>query len=665
MFFPVRPFSLDLQSIAIFCCYAKLTLMLSTAALRGSLLLFCLSSTVFVFAQTNYADKIAEWKKKFPKEEAIAISCKETVNFVLNPNPKPGEGKVKSSVLTEVVLVPVKDFMKYEDGIFYNDEISIDALKASNPEGKEVKMEKLCGPYSEESIFHSDARLCVIKLPLAEKGKPFTYSYQSNYRDVKYMTSFYFGNHFPAIERTIQFNIPSWMETDLREFNFSGNNVVKSTAKEGDITKVTFTVKDVAGLSREPRSPNYAISYPHIVCVSKAFNENGQRQVLFESVKDLYGWYSTVCSDIGNKPEELKAKVTELTVSKKTDLEKIESIFYWVQDNIRYIAFEQGIMGFKPDAAQNVFSKKYGDCKGKANLLKEMLKLAGYDARLTWIGTSDLPYDYSLPSLSVDNHMICTVILNGKRYFLDGTEEYIALNDYAQRIQGKQVLIEDGKNFIIDKIPEATAERNKQKKTLAMSIDGDKVLGKAALEIHGESKVNVLRAYASVRADKKEDALVRFVKNEDNEEIAKVQHSPFDERQKPLQLSFDFAVNNKITRTGNELYVVMDWEKEFASLEMPADRKNDYEFNQKFHLVTQSELQIPVGYKVDYLPAAFKKSTPAYSFEGSYTNKGKSILYTKTITVNKAILRKSDFAEWNAFIAEINKFYNDQVVLAK
>ena len=117
---------------------------------------------------------------------------------------------------------------------------------------------------------------------------------------------------------------------------------------------------------------------------------------MFESVKDLYGWYRTVCDSIGNQPSELKEKVAALTNGKKTDAEKIEAIFYWVQDNIRYIAFENGIMGFRPDAAQNVFRKKYGDCKGKANLLKEMLRLAGYDARLTWIGTSDLPYDYSL-----------------------------------------------------------------------------------------------------------------------------------------------------------------------------------------------------------------------------------------------------------------------------
>ena len=53
------------------------------------------------------------------------------------------------------------------------------------------------------------------------------------------------------------------------------------------------------------------------------------------------------------------------------------------------------------------------------------------------------------------------MIAGGKRYFLDGTENFIALNDYAQRIQGKQVLIEDGKNYIIDKIPDFSAERNK------------------------------------------------------------------------------------------------------------------------------------------------------------------------------------------------------------
>ncbi|MBK7123740.1 MAG: hypothetical protein IPH68_13620 [Chitinophagaceae bacterium] len=144
-----------------------------------------------------------------------------------------------------------------------------------------------------------------------------------------------------------------------------------------------------------------------------------------------------------------------------------------------------------------------------------------------------------------------------------------------------------------------------------------------------------------------------------------ISNSDFNDRQKPLQLKFDFKAHNQVTKTGNELYVVMDWEKDFSSMEMEADRKNDYEFNQKYYLSTQTELTIPEGYKVDYLPTSFKKNTTAWSFEGAYVNKGKSIVYSKTIIINKPILKKADFAAWNVFIAEINKFYNDQVVLIK
>ncbi len=629
-----------------------------------SILLLCVSfgST----AQSDLSGKISEWKTTFPKEEVVANSFKEVIDFYLNSNATASESRVKATVSSETILVPVKDFLKYEDGLFYNEQVSIDNVKVQNPEKKDVAIQKLCGDYSQESIFHSDAKLCVIKFPLAEKGKPFNYTFQENYKDIKYLTSFYFQQRYPVVERVIQFNIPSWLEIDIREFNFTGYDIKKTSVKEGDLTKITFTISNLPAYKSEPNSPNHALSYPHIICVTKAFTETGKRTRLFESVNDLYGWYNSVCAGIGNNPESLKSKVTELTANKKTDQEKVESIFYWVQDNIRYIAFENGIMGFKPDAAQNVFKNKYGDCKGKANLLKTMLTLAGFDARLTWIGTSDLPYDYSLPSLSVDNHMICTVILNGKRYFLDGTEEHIALNDYAQRIQGKQVLIEDGNNHLIDRIPEFPAERNKVVITKKLSIADTQLAGNATAQYNGESKISVQGAYSSIRNEKKSESLTNFLSHRNrNVEVLNIANPDFADRQKPLQLKYDLKANNQVTKTGSELYVVVDWDKEFGDMEMPADRKNDYEFDQKYYLTSQTELTVPEGYKVDYIPAAFKKSTPSWSFEGAYANKGKSIVYTKTIIINKPILKKTDFAAWNSFIADINKFYNDQVVLVK
>jgi hypothetical protein len=262
--------------------------------------------------------------------------------------------------------------------------------------------------------------------------------------------------------------------------------------------------------------------------------------------------------------------------------------------------------------------------------------------------------------------MICTVIAGGKRYFLDGTENFIALNDYAQRIQGKQVLIEDGKNYIIDKIPDFSAERNKMKSITTINIGADTLKGSTHVEYNGESKAMLQGVYTSIRNDKKKDALSSFLRHgDDNLVLSNVKEPDFQNRQKPLEVSFDFRANNQLTKAGNELYIVMDWNKEFSSLELDDKRKNDYEFNNKYYLDVQAELMIPEGYKVDYLPAAFKKTTSHYSFEGSYTNKGKSILYKKLIVVNKPVLLRSEFEDWNKFIKEINTFYNDQVVLVK
>jgi hypothetical protein len=35
--------------------------------------------------------------------------------------------------------------LKYNDGLFYNDEVTIDNVKATNAKGKEVPVIKLCG----------------------------------------------------------------------------------------------------------------------------------------------------------------------------------------------------------------------------------------------------------------------------------------------------------------------------------------------------------------------------------------------------------------------------------------------------------------------------------------------------------------------------------------
>src|SRR5258708_4519581 len=195
---------------------------------------FYTAHTQAAYTQADYADKVSSLKDQFPKEDVVAYQHKEVVSFSLNQNPAPGEGKVKATVTTQVTLVPVKDYLKYEDGLFYNQQISIDNIKAVNSKGKEIVIQKQCNSYSGEDIFADDTKLCVVKFPLEEKGKSCSFTYREIYKDIKYLTSFYFNKTIPIVDETIEFDIPSWMEFDLREFNFEGAGIEKTTTKEND-----------------------------------------------------------------------------------------------------------------------------------------------------------------------------------------------------------------------------------------------------------------------------------------------------------------------------------------------------------------------------------------------------------------------------------------------
>jgi len=125
-----------------------------------------------------------------------------------------------------------------------------------------------------------------------------------------------------------------------------------------------------------------------------------------------------------------------------------------------------------------------------ANLTKELLRSQGLDARLCWLGTNHIAYDYSTPSLAVDNHMICALIYKGKTYFLDATETYLGLNDYAERIQGRQVLIEDNDKYILTNVPTTTYMQNLDSEKRVLSIQGDGLTGTVTQEWRGEEKEN-------------------------------------------------------------------------------------------------------------------------------------------------------------------------------
>lgn len=549
---------------------------------------------------------------------------------------------------------------------FYDDKTAIgDILMKAN--GKKLRFAPVHEYYSIDDIFYSDAKVCHFNVPLEKKGSETEIELSKTMKDPRYFTNVYLTEPYYTERKTVSFVVPEWMVIEIKEMNFDGYNITKQTEKKGDATVYTYTIQQADARKSESRSPGPSYLYPHLLVMNKYATVAGKKITYFNTLADQYAWYHQLVQKVENDPVVIKQKADEITKGTKTDTAKIKAIFHYVQDNIRYIAFEDGIAGFMPEKAQSVLSKKYGDCKGMANLTKELLKAAGFDARLCWIGTNRIAYDYSTPSLSVDNHMICALKFKGNTYFLDATETYIGFDQYAERIQNRQVLIEDGDKFILERVPLRTPVQNTDYEKKTISINGTSLQGKVEHTFNGESREWLLDRLHSMKKDKLSSALQSYLsEGQQKYSVNELKNTDLTNRDRELKLEYRLDHADAVASFGDEYYLELDYRKDLENATIDIEkRKHDILFPYKQNLIYETELTIPEGYTVTQMPKALHINEPAYSFKIDYKKEGQKILYRKEITIRETRLKKASFGQWNTDIQQLKKNYNEQITLVK
>ncbi|MDR2056718.1 MAG: transglutaminase-like domain-containing protein [Dysgonamonadaceae bacterium] len=522
--------------------------------------------------------------------------------------------------------------------------------------------------YISDDIFYSDAKICYFDLHFSKKDRTAAVQLEKTYRDPRYFSTIYFSEPLFVQQKTVTIRIPDWMNAELVEKNM-GDNIQKDVAvdEKKHARIYTYRVKDEAAMKTEKNMPGKSYIYPHVLVLSKSATVNNAKVSYFEKLSDQYNWYRAIVEQVNNDQAIIRAQAEEITKNSRTPLEKIQAIYAWVQENIRYIAFEDGIAGFKPDNAQEVLRKKYGDCKGMANLVKSLLEAEGFDARLSWIGTNHIAYDYSTPSLVVDNHMICTLFYDEQTYYLDPTVKYMALGEYPQTIQGRQVMIADGDRFILNRIPVFPPAFNIDSLHCEYSIDDNRMIGKAVRTCKGESKQLILNLLNQTRKDKLDTALKEFLAG------GRLQNEVYDvemtgNHSQATAATIRYSIKNQtgIQSYGNELYIELDNDPASAGREIDAlKRTNDIQFPYRYHDLATIVLNIPSGYKVSSLPQSLEIVRDGYRMSIQYEQSKEKILYRKEITISSLVLKKSDFNTWNSDMKALKKALLQQITLIK
>lgn len=610
--------------------------------------------------QVNKAKKL---KSDYPEDDLVILTKETLISF--ERNNKTGKVEVIEENNTTYMAIASRADSGYSTG--YDNESEIEKLILYNGKNKKIYWDLKDEAYSSSSIFHNDYRVRYGSLTLPTQGFTRRVNEVKRYKDVKYFTSHYFAESSPIINGSVIFTVPQWLTLDLKEYHINDQQIKRTEKKVGQNTVITYNVSKLDGMNRESGMPGTSFIYPHVLVLSQSFkDESNVEKPLFKETQDLYNWYRSLVEQVEIDPTDVTLKVNELTAGLNSDDDKIKAIYYWVQDNIKYIAFEDGIAGFKPDSPQNVFQKKYGDCKGMAILLKTMLKEAGYDARLVWIGTDAIAYDYSTPSLSVDNHMISAIMVNGEPVFIDGTEKFNKYGTFASRIQGKQALIENGNDFILKKVPKASPETNQEIYQGTFEIKDNDLTAQIKKNISGERASYFLYGFTGMPQDEREDAMLRVLSDgNDNAKVSNVQGFDPNNRDDSIDITYDLVINNVVSNFDDSLYLELDPVRYMSNWKMENDRKHSYQFTHTRSEKKTLQLKLPEGYSIESLPEAISIENEYLTVKASYINNNGMITYESIMTLKKRLIEKENFDLWNNTIEQVKNFYDEQIVLKK
>lgn len=93
-----------------------------------------------------------------------------------------------------------------------------------------------------------------------------------------------------------------------------------------------------------------------------------------------------------------------------------------VQEEVRYVYVGMNGGNYHPATADETWQRRFGDCKGKAALLLALLRELGVPAEAALVNAENGDgIDQRLPNPEAFDHVVIHVTLNGKSYWLDGT----------------------------------------------------------------------------------------------------------------------------------------------------------------------------------------------------------------------------------------------------
>lgn len=248
--------------------------------------------------------------------------------------------------------------------------------------------------YAGDGVLHSSGRLRIVRFPAVPPGSLLSIEYEVEERPWFPSGAFRVGEDDPIETLRIEVKAPS------AGFRWTLTGDRSGLAVDEHPGGLTLSASGLAGAPDLDLAPGGSDSGPVL-------------RYAWGSVEGWDGvgaWFRELARQVPRADPATREKARQAAAGAVEPRARLEALLRFVQRDVRYVAVEVGVGGYRPSPPAQVLARRWGDCKDKAFLLIDLLAEMGIHAHPVLLRAGgDAPVDASFPSPGWFDHMIVAV----------------------------------------------------------------------------------------------------------------------------------------------------------------------------------------------------------------------------------------------------------------
>lgn len=609
--------------------------------------------------------KAAEAKKRFPDAKGILL-IDDGRNTLHDDGTRNYSYHMAYLILSEgrKGVATFRSYFKEGDN-----EVRIHFARVIKPDGRVIDLDrstvKIETPPRRGIVFFGKGKWVTFTLPGVQIGDIVEYSYENirfnPWNKEFFDAGFFFQGGEPFIYSRLVVDVPEDEFIKWKAYNVpNGMLDFKEEISEGRRI-LTWVAENTEPYVAEPNSPPAGDFLPHVELTNQ------------ENWDGIHDWYAAFQNERMKITPKIQALADSLTAGADTEHEKIAAIYYWLQQNIRYISIKgSASSGVSGHPARFTLEQGFGDCTDKAILFATLLRAAGIDADPVYVGTNgDVPMlDPEMPGY-YGNHCITQVFLADTSFYLDATGSsnggYSRYPSFNAADHGVYAVNSQKRKVEIIPVPEPGQEQREYH--LDMEIDAEGTLTVKYQSFYEGDYETGLRYFWNYFS-REEDRRTRFeqmVKSTSPDaELIDYGFENLEDIGRQLSLKMSYRVKNYIKFAGPVAIIYLpEVGKRLTFDEVALESRNfplSYYTSEGIrHVAT---LKLPEDWKTDYLPEDVTLTVPEVSYRAEYTKEeGNVIRFEDSFSRPERLIQPDRYRDYRELLNSITSHHKKPILV--